>query len=775
MENVLSFGEGENERLDIELKDLNYFLGPNNAGKSNVMRGIQHFMLSLNNQVSYDDHLEIMRDRNEHRPFNIELHIDLEKEMDDIIFFFEMFKEFIKERKKIEINSFNDERIRDLGLDEKLYANLNNTEIKEKLVLFYSEIIDVSLEHIIKKIIPNNILTISLQYDGTPKSNPEKRIFTDENNVVIINSLLTKNDRESISGYQMENVFDIRDDFQSIFKEYAINNKIDIDENFIFKHLDEQVNRSIHLSMQLGNIDHLRKEYISSKLNEVFPYIQPQGYYQFDKMIYGLISRKTTIADILRNFKGVNSLNDYLFYKENGQINTGYLPSVLYDLKNSKDINRQIIYENIQKQFEIKTQLFINVISDINYSKYEEIDEGKAISSHLTAPYHLYDKSMKYTIEKGFIEGADGVIELRTKIKNGKDFAFEKCGTGLFEVLYFITLMNISQENDVILLDEPAQNLHPRWQTDFLKGMKNMDNAGNRQFFITTHSPYLLPAELSDENNYYYIKKNNSVSNISKISLPDKDIKHCFQKKKEVFFSDLNILVEGPSDVIYLSPIFNKIFEYSFSDIEIVQCRGGGDVIKAHNQLLQWGIPSIGIIDADVDHEESENIIKLPCDVEGTIVLGDFLWQLKDIINEEYNLKKDFQKLFPTENNRKKIDKSLDDIFKQFKEFYESSKSSDDLMDNLDIIMDIQAGLKSQIEKKKDSLFKAYKISRNKLDKFINLKKQVHGKTDLANLIVQENKDLVMGSIHSSLIERITKIKKETTTSNKLTMEENTV
>jgi len=772
MENVLSFGEGE-DRLDIELKDLNYFIGPNNAGKSNVMRGIQHFILSLNDKVTYEDHLEIMRDRDEHRPFKIELHVDLEKEMDDIVFFFEMFKEFIRERKKIEVNNFDEGKINNLDLDQRMLKKLNKSELKEKMMAFYSSIIDYTIDRIIHKIFPNHELIVSLQFDGTPRSNPEKRIFTDEENIVIINAILTKNDREGISGYEIANIFDIRHNLKPLFQNYMKTGKVSIDEDYIFNHLDEEVNRSIQLSMQLGNIDHLRKEFISSKLIEVFPYIQPQGYYQFDKVIYSLISRKTIIADILREFRGKNSLNEYLMYKENETIQTSNLPSLLYDLKNSKDYYRQNIYKNIKKQFEIKTQLSLNVISDIQYSKLIEIDESQAIKSNTMGPFYL-DKALKLTLIKGLLEGADGVIELRTKVKNGKDFPFEKCGTGLFEVLYFITLMNISQENDVILLDEPTQNLHPRWQTDFLKGIKKPDETGLRQFFITTHSPYLLPAEMSVENNYYYIKKNNSVSNISKITLPDKDIRYCFMRKKEVFFSDLNILVEGPSDVRYLSPIIEKIFEDSFSDIEIVQCGGGGNVIKAHNQLVQWGIPSIAIIDVDDDHEESENVVKLPCDVEGTIVLGDFLWQLKDIMKEEYNLKKDFQKLFPTMNNRKKIKKSLDDIFNQFKEFYKTSKSPDDLMDNLPIIMDIKGEIKAQIITEKDSLFDAYKISREKLAKFIDLKKEVDGKTDLANLIVQENIDLVMESIHSSLIERITKIKKETTTSNELTMEENT-
>jgi AAA15 family ATPase/GTPase len=46
IENALSFGEGD-DKLEIELGDINFIVGPNNSGKSNVMRVTYHFRKNL--------------------------------------------------------------------------------------------------------------------------------------------------------------------------------------------------------------------------------------------------------------------------------------------------------------------------------------------------------------------------------------------------------------------------------------------------------------------------------------------------------------------------------------------------------------------------------------------------------------------------------------------------------------------------------------------------------------------------------------------------------
>jgi AAA15 family ATPase/GTPase len=42
IENTLSFGEGE-DKLEMELGDINFIVGPNNSGKKNLMSVIDLF------------------------------------------------------------------------------------------------------------------------------------------------------------------------------------------------------------------------------------------------------------------------------------------------------------------------------------------------------------------------------------------------------------------------------------------------------------------------------------------------------------------------------------------------------------------------------------------------------------------------------------------------------------------------------------------------------------------------------------------------------------
>ena len=74
--------------------------------------------------------------------------------------------------------------------------------------------------------------------------------------------------------------------------------------------------------------------------------------------------------------------------------------------------------------------------------------------------------------------------------EGGQDVPLETSGAGAWEALVVSTLV-AGHTGRVVVLDEPAQNLHPSAQRRLFSRLRGKDN----QFVLITHSPYLVPIE----------------------------------------------------------------------------------------------------------------------------------------------------------------------------------------------------------------------------------------------------------------------------------------
>ena len=70
------------------------------------------------------------------------------------------------------------------------------------------------------------------------------------------------------------------------------------------------------------------------------------------------------------------------------------------------------------------------------------------------------------------------------------DLPLESCGAGITEALFISTVI-VGDEDRVILLDEPALNLHPATQAAAIEEIRSRSE---NQFFLVTHSPVMIPA-----------------------------------------------------------------------------------------------------------------------------------------------------------------------------------------------------------------------------------------------------------------------------------------
>jgi AAA domain, putative AbiEii toxin, Type IV TA system len=73
-------------------------------------------------------------------------------------------------------------------------------------------------------------------------------------------------------------------------------------------------------------------------------------------------------------------------------------------------------------------------------------------------------------------------------IRSGQDLSMEFAGAGMWEALLLSATLS-DAAGRVVVLDEPARNLHPTLQRRLLEEVRGADG----QFIVTTHSPYLVP------------------------------------------------------------------------------------------------------------------------------------------------------------------------------------------------------------------------------------------------------------------------------------------
>lgn len=140
---------------------------------------------------------------------------------------------------------------------------------------------------------------------------------------------------------------------------------------------------------------------------------------------------------------------------------------------------------------------------------------------------------------------------------------------GRSHFLYLIMEIRKHRQPTVFLIEEPDVFMHPGLQKTFLEYLLSVSEEAGHQFFITTHSPYLLdlamrPSFGSSQQrtspSLYRVYMTNGCSNLRAFEPTDawetlRDLGH---SSADVLHPNGIIWVEGPSDKIYLKTWLEK-------------------------------------------------------------------------------------------------------------------------------------------------------------------------------------------------------------------------
>lgn len=139
---------------------------------------------------------------------------------------------------------------------------------------------------------------------------------------------------------------------------------------------------------------------------------------------------------------------------------------------------------------------------------------------------------------------------------------------------------------DIVLIEEPENHLHPRLIKKLMKRIKEISEKQKKQFFITTHSPFVIDSGLLSD--VWFIWQEEGRTKIKRVADKKELGSKFFQmgiNPGDFLLSNFILIVEGSSDSIFLRGVAGKLGK-SFGEGGITIIDAGGDTKEEPNYQL---------------------------------------------------------------------------------------------------------------------------------------------------------------------------------------------
>ena len=303
--------------------------------------------------------------------------------------------------------------------------------------------------------------------------------------------------------------------------------------------------------------------------------------YSFFVMLGRMLEQKFAFVSEQRRFQKSNDL-EMLPLKDDGS----NLQSFLYWLQNS-DRSKQDACSEIQKMFR-------------NVMERQNLSFMVAMTEREKSP-----KNVGLDPVKGKVYPGQAIVRFVEKHGQEERFTdFMDIGAGVRETLFLLGKC-FGRQDGVILLDEPAVNLHPTQIRQLMNQIMSTD-ARSAQIVVVTHSPALASLEMLSLVNKIVRVDRREYSRIMQPSGKDgewvkKNLPTFHLLKSDILFAKKVVLVEGNSDKIFLEAVLHHCSRHG-DDIAVVDVGGVRSFAKFCRFLKIFDI-SYGIL-ADKDGKE---------------------------------------------------------------------------------------------------------------------------------------------------------------------------
>ena len=312
--------------------------------------------------------------------------------------------------------------------------------------------------------------------------------------------------------------------------------------------------------------------------------------YSFFLVLGDMLEQRFAFVSEQRRFQESNDL-EMLPLKDDGSNLQGFL----YWLQNG-DKDKQDACSAIQKMFEdaLKSQKMSFIVS---MTERDEILENRGLDEPLKKVYP----------NRAVVRFA------KTRGQRQQFTDFMSVGAGIRETLFLLARC-FGQQDKVILLDEPAANLHPTQIRQLMNQIMSSD-AKSGQVAVVTHSPTLASLEvLSSVDEIARVDRQEHSHIVQPVGEDREWIKKNLPTfhllKSDILFAKKVVLVEGNSDKIFLESILNHGSGHG-NDVEVVSV-GGSSFDRFRRFLDIFEIPFVIMADNDAENRfDSMEVLKM--------------------------------------------------------------------------------------------------------------------------------------------------------------------
>lgn len=203
----------------------------------------------------------------------------------------------------------------------------------------------------------------------------------------------------------------------------------------------------------------------------------------------------------------------------------------------------------------------------------------------------------------------------------------------LFSFIAGFSAFEDQPEGVVVLLDEPALNLHARAQADFLRFI-NERLAAKHQVIYTTHSPFMVEPDRLKRVRLVEDKKDDGAKVSSDVLATDRDTVFPLQAalgydlSQNLFIGPNTVVIEGTSDFIYLSELSRHLQKLGRTHLDLAVVKltpvGGATNVPTFVALLGTKLPMTVLVDADakINQKLTDMIVKGLLEASRLITIG---------------------------------------------------------------------------------------------------------------------------------------------------------
>ena len=173
----------------------------------------------------------------------------------------------------------------------------------------------------------------------------------------------------------------------------------------------------------------------------------------------------------------------------------------------------------------------------------------------------------------------------------------------------------LERTSEIVAIEEPETHLHPGRIKQIGEFLKYKTGRG-KQIFVCTHSPFLV--DQSALSNVFVVKKDGSETNVASLGNTE-DLRTMLvdigMRPSDILFSNAILLVEGPSDEIFLNGLSNVIERPLVETY--TKIIGVGGYPRGKRKIEFWaevgkeaGLPLYLILDKDAESEADSAVNK---------------------------------------------------------------------------------------------------------------------------------------------------------------------